>query len=94
MLVENKNPSLLGPLPETSGNKAESKPGVNKSRFRFIFPFPLRYLLVIGVAYVIVKSYPQLLVGFLVGLLLPLLASTVEGIYEAMTIGKTHQTSD
>ena len=48
----------------------------------------------IGVAYVILKSYPQLLIGFIVGLVLPVLAAMGEGIYEAVTIGKTHQTSD
>jgi ATP synthase I chain len=85
LLLENKKPPLLEPPPD---------PSSSKTKFRFIFPFPLRYLLMIGVAYVILKSYPQLLIGFLIGLLLPLLASMVEGVYEAVAIGKTHQTSD
>jgi hypothetical protein len=66
----------------------------SSSKFRFMFPFPLRYLLIIAVAYVILKSYPRLLIGFMVGLVLPLLASFGEGIYEAITIGKTDQNSD
>jgi hypothetical protein len=66
----------------------------SSSKFRFMFPFPLRYLLIIAVAYVILKSYPRLLIGFMVGLVLPLLASFGEGIYEVVTIGKTDQTSD
>ena len=59
---------------------------------RFVFPFPLRYALMIAVAYVILKSYPGLLVGFLVGLILPIIASMGEGIYEALVIGRTDQT--
>jgi hypothetical protein len=73
----------------------ENAPAKNSSsKFRFMFPFPLRYLLIIAVAYVILKSYPRLLIGFMVGLVLPLLASFGEGIYETVTIGKTDQTSD
>jgi hypothetical protein len=63
------------------------------SRFRFAFPFPLRYALLIAVTYVILKSYPRLLVGFIVGLILPVLASMGEGIYEAVTISKIDQAS-
>ncbi len=76
------------PQEENASAKASS------SKFRFMFPFPLRYLLIIAVAYVILKSYPRLLIGFMVGLVLPLLASFGEGIYEAVTIGKTDKTSD
>jgi len=60
---------------------------------RFAFPFPLRYALLIGVAYVILKSYPRLLVGFIVGLILPILAAMGEGIYEAVVINKIDQAS-
>ena len=42
----------------------------------------------IAVAYVILKSYPGLLVGFLVGLILPIIASMGEGIYEALVISR------
>ncbi|MGZ4856289.1 MAG: ATP synthase subunit I [Candidatus Angelobacter sp.] len=62
-------------------------------RFRFAFPFPLRYALLIAVAYVILKSYPRLLIGFIVGLILPILASMGEGIYEAVVISKIDQAS-
>jgi ATP synthase I chain len=61
-------------------------------KVRFVFPFPLRYALMIAVAYVILKSYPRLLVGFLVGLVLPIIASMGEGIYEALVIGRIDQT--
>ena len=66
---------------------AESKPG----KVRFRFPFPLRYALLIAVAYVILKSYPRLLIGFIVGLILPILAAMGEGIYEAVVISKIDQ---
>ena len=61
-------------------------------KVRFVFPFPLRYALMIAVAYVILKSYPGLLVGFLVGLILPIIASMGEGIYEALVISRIDQT--
>ena len=67
-------------------------PGKSPSRFRFALPFPLRYALMIAVAYVILKSYPGLLVGFLVGLILPIIASMGEGIYEALAISRIDQT--
>jgi hypothetical protein len=62
-------------------------------RLRFAFPFPLRYGLLIAVAYVILKSYPRLLIGFTVGLILPILAAIGEGIYEALVISKIDQAS-
>ena len=64
------------------------------ARFRLMFPFPLRYLLTVGAAYVIVKSYPRMLIGFIVGLALPILAAMGEGVYEAVTISKTQQAPD
>ena len=69
-------------------------PGKTPSRFRFAFPFPLRYVLVIAVVYVILKSYPGLLVGFLVGLILPIVASMGEGVYEAVVISKIDRASN
>ena len=60
-------------------------------RVRFAFPFPLRYALLIAVTYVILKSYPRLLIGFIVGLILPIVAAMGEGIYEAVVIGKADQ---
>jgi hypothetical protein len=67
----------------------ETKP----RKVRFAFPFPLRYALLIAVAYVILKSYPRLLIGFIVGLILPILAAMGEGIYEALVISKIDQNS-
>jgi len=61
-------------------------------KLRFVFPFPVRYALMIAVAYVILKSYPALLVGFLVGLILPIIASMGEGIYEALVVSRIDQT--
>jgi hypothetical protein len=46
----------------------------------------------IAVAYVILKSYPALLVGFIVGLILPIIASMGEGVYEALVISRIDQT--
>jgi hypothetical protein len=61
-------------------------------KVRFAFPFPLRYALMIAVAYVILKSYPGLLIGFIVSLILPILAAVGEGIYEALVISRIDQT--
>jgi len=77
MVVSNKTPSA-----------GKTKP----RKVLFAFPFPLRYTLLIAVAYVILKSYPRLLIGFIVGLILPILAAMGEGIYEAIVISKTDQT--
>jgi hypothetical protein len=59
---------------------AESQP----SKPRLVLAFVLRYIFVIAVAYVILKSYPGMLVGFIVGLALPILAAMCEGVYEAV----------
>jgi hypothetical protein len=74
---------------QTTAATGESKP----RKVRFAFPFPLRYALLIAVAYVILKSYPRLLIGFIVGLILPILAAMGEGIYEALVISKIDQAS-
>jgi hypothetical protein len=62
-------------------------------KVRFGFTFLLRYGLLIAVAYVILKSYPRLLIGFIVGIILPILAAMGEGIYEALVISKIDQAS-
>jgi hypothetical protein len=62
-------------------------------KVRFSFPFPFRYGLLIAVTYVILKSYPRLLIGFIVGLILPILAAMGEGIYEAVAISKIDHAS-
>jgi hypothetical protein len=74
-------------------NKATAAGTSKPRKVRFRFPFPLRYALLIAVAYVILKSYPRLLIGFIVGLILPILAAMGEGIYEAVVIGKIDQAS-
>jgi ATP synthase I subunit len=77
-----------------ASNRATAAPTESTSRkVRFAFPFPLRYALLIAVAYVILKSYPRLLIGFIVGLILPILAAMGEGIYEALVISKIDQAS-
>jgi hypothetical protein len=73
----------------TKTAEGKSKP----RKVRFAFPFPLRYALLIAVAYVILKSYPRLLIGFIVGLILPILAAMGEGIYEVVVIGRIDQAS-
>jgi hypothetical protein len=74
-------------------NKTTSAGKTKPRKARFVFPFPLRYALLIAVAYVILKSYPRLIVGFIVGLILPVLAAMGEGIYEAVVISKIDQAS-
>jgi F0F1-type ATP synthase assembly protein I len=71
-----------------ASNKTTSAGQSPQRKARFTFPFPLRYALMIAVAYVILKSYPGLLVGFLVGLILPIIASMGEGIYEALVVSR------
>ena len=71
-----------------ASNKPTTAEAAKARKVRFAFPFPLRYALLIGVAYVILKSYPRLLMGFIVGLILPILAAMGEGIYEAVVISK------
>jgi hypothetical protein len=74
-------------------NKTTSADKMKPRKVRFGFPFPLRYALLFGVAYVILKSYPRLLIGFIVGLILPILAAMGEGIYEALVTSKIDQAS-
>jgi hypothetical protein len=59
---------------------AENRP----SKIRLLLAFLLRYIFVITIAYVILKSYPRMLVGFIVGLASPILAAMCEGVYEAI----------
>lgn len=76
-----------------ASNKTTAGGETKPRKIRFRFPFPLRYALLIAVAYVILKSYPRLLIGFIVGLILPILAAMGEGIYEALVISKIDQAS-
>jgi hypothetical protein len=54
------------------------------SKFRLMLVFAGRYIFVIAVAYVILKSYPRMLVAFMLGLVFPVLAAMCEGVYEAL----------
>jgi len=74
-----------------ASNQAAAADKLKARKVRFAFPFPLRYGLLIAVTYVILKSYPRLLMGFIVGLILPILAAMGEGIYEAVVISKIDQ---
>jgi hypothetical protein len=69
---------------------AESRP----SRFWLVLAFAGRYVFVIAIAYVILKSYPRVRIALIVGLAFPILAATCEGIYQAVVISNTDQTSD
>ena len=63
-------------------------PANTPSRFRILLGFAGRYAFVVVGAYVILKSWPQVLVGFLVALFLPIAAAMCEGVYEAFAGGK------
>ena len=59
------------------------------SKLRMLLFFPLRYILVIAAVYAILKSYPGVLVSFIVGLGLPVMALIGESIYEAVVLSRT-----
>ena len=63
----------------------------NPSRFWIIQSFPVRYFVVLAAAYVILKSYQGMRLGFIVGLVLPILAMMCEAIYEALFSTKKSQ---
>jgi ATP synthase I chain len=58
------------------------------SRFRVLLGFAGRYAFVVVAAYVILKSWPEVLVAFLVALFFPIVAAMCEGVYEAVAGGK------
>ena len=58
------------------------------SKLRMLLFFPLRYTLVIAAVYAILKGYPGVLVSFIVGLGLPVMAMIGESIYEAVVLTK------
>ena len=58
------------------------------SRLRVLLGFAGRYAFVVIAAYVILRSWSEVLVGFIVGLFLPIAAAMCEGIYEAFAGGK------
>ena len=65
--------------------------GTGPSRFRLMLAFAGRYICVMAMAYVILKGYPSMLGGFMVGLACPILAAMCEGVYEAVA-GNMSQT--
>jgi len=70
-------------------NRMLSKGDSPPSKFRVMLFFPLRYLLVIAAVYAILKSYPGVLVSFIAGLALPVMALIGESVYEAVVLSKT-----
>jgi len=56
--------------------------GKLRSKSRLVLSFTGRYLFLIVSAYVILKSFPGILLPFTVGLFLPILAAMCEGMYE------------
>lgn len=66
-------------------------PGAAPPRWRLSLAFTGRYIFVITAAYVILKGYPSMLGGFVVGLACPILAAMCEGVYEAFA-GNKNQT--
>ena len=58
------------------------------SKLRMLLFFPLRYILVIAAVYAILKGYPGVLVSFIVGLGLPVMAMIGESIHEAVVLTK------
>jgi len=53
------------------------------AKSRLVLSFIGRYVFVMAMAYVILKSFPSMLWGFTVALFLPILAAMCEGVYEA-----------
>jgi hypothetical protein len=65
--------------------------GGKPSKFWLFLSFPARYLMVIGVAYVILKSYPGMRLGFMIGLVMPVISMMCEAGYEAFSSGSKDQ---
>lgn len=53
------------------------------SKLQLNLAFAGRYVFVIAISYVILKSFPSVLYGFIVALFFPILAAMCEGVYEA-----------
>jgi hypothetical protein len=64
---------------------------VMPSKFWLFLSFPARYLMVIGAAYVILKSHPGMRLGFIIGLVVPVIAMMCEAGYEAFSSGNKDQ---
>jgi len=65
--------------------------GSAPSKLSLLLAFSARYAFVLVAAYVILRSYPQVCVAFIVGLACPVFAAMGEGLYEAV---RSHPTSN
>jgi hypothetical protein len=72
-------------------NKTKAKP---PSKLPLILSFTGRYVFVIAIAYVILRGFPSMLLGFVVALFFPILAAMCEGVYEACVNIKINKTRD
>lgn len=61
------------------------------SQGRVAFSFVARYMAILAVAYVILKSYPRMRIAFMVGLACPIIAAMCEAVYEAVKINQTEK---
>lgn len=68
-----------------------TRAGVGPSKLRLMLTFTGRYTFMIAMAYVILKSYPRMFAGFIVGLAFPILAAMAEGVYEVIVTNRTDQ---
>jgi hypothetical protein len=59
------------------------------SKHRLMLAFAGRYALMLIFAYVILKSFPGMRIGFMVGLFVPIAAAICEGIYEGFAGRRT-----
>jgi hypothetical protein len=73
-----------------AGNEAGAE---GPSKLRVMLFFPLRYLVVIAAVYAILRGYPGVLVSFIVGLALPVVALMGEGVYEAAVLQRETRVS-
>lgn len=58
------------------------QPERQPSKLRLLWAFAGRYIFVILVSYVIFRGYPRMVIGFMVTLVLPVIAAVCEGGYE------------
>lgn len=64
------------------------------AKSRLLLAFVARYFFLITIAYVILKGFPSMLLGFTVALFLPILAAMCEGVYEAFVNIKVDEASN
>lgn len=82
---------LIRRMIAAAGNAASA--GEGPSKLRVMLFFPLRYFAVIMAVYAILKGYPGVLVSFIVGLALPVVALMGEGVYEAAVLQRESRVS-